>query len=124
MSSAGRARTEHVPLPALYNPGLQTPRIPAEPLAFIRACIAAGRVRWTYHVTMRLQERRLNSEVLRNAVATFEVIEAYVGDKYLPSYLVRGEVSEFVFPALVATDLAGDKCSCGDNVLARSRAMG
>jgi hypothetical protein len=57
---------------------------------------------------MRLQERRLNSDVLRNAVATFEVMETYAGDKYLPSYLLRGEVPEFVFHVLVATDLAGD----------------
>ena len=30
-------------------------------------------------MTMRLQERRLNSEVLGNAVATYEVIEEYAG---------------------------------------------
>jgi hypothetical protein len=57
---------------------------------------------------MRLQERRLNSEALRKAVATFEIIEEYPGDKYLPSFLLRGEVPEFVFHALVATDLEGD----------------
>jgi len=34
---------------------------------------------------MRLQERRLNSEVLRNAVATIEIIEAYAADTYLPT---------------------------------------
>jgi hypothetical protein len=27
---------------------------PDEPLAFIKACLAGGRIRWTYHVTMRL----------------------------------------------------------------------
>jgi hypothetical protein len=57
---------------------------------------------------MRLEVRRLNREVLCNAVATFELIETYARDKYLPSYLLRGEVPEFVFHALVATDLAGD----------------
>jgi hypothetical protein len=36
---------------------------PDEPPAFIMDCIASGRVRWTCHVTMHLQERRLNSEV-------------------------------------------------------------
>jgi hypothetical protein len=41
---------------------------------------------------MGFDERRLNSEVLGNAFATFEIIEAYAGDKYLPSYLLRGEV--------------------------------
>ncbi|MGA2714576.1 MAG: DUF4258 domain-containing protein [Bryobacteraceae bacterium] len=57
---------------------------------------------------MRLQERRLNGEVLSRAVATFEIIETYANDKYLPSFLLRGEVSEFVFHALVATDIEGD----------------
>ena len=57
---------------------------------------------------MRLQERRLNSELLRKAIDTFEIIETYPRDKYLPSFLLRGEAPEFVFHALVATDLAGD----------------
>ena len=57
---------------------------------------------------MRLQERRLNSDVLRKAIDTFEIIERYPDDKYLPSFLLRGEVAEFVFHALVATDLEGD----------------
>ena len=57
---------------------------------------------------MRLQERRLNSELLRKAIDTFEIIETYPQDKYLPSFLMRGEVPEFVFHALVAMDLEGD----------------
>ncbi len=57
---------------------------------------------------MRMQERRLDGEVLRKAVDTLEVIETYPHDKYLPSFLLRGEVSEFVFHVLVATDLEGD----------------
>jgi hypothetical protein len=56
---------------------------------------------------MRLQERRLTGEALRKALPTLEIIEAYPDDKYLPSFLVRGEVPKFVFHALVATDLAG-----------------
>jgi hypothetical protein len=82
--------------------------IPTDPLAFVRHCIASGRVRWTYHVTMRLQERRLNGEVLRQSIDTLEIIETYPHDKYLPSFLLRGEVPEFVFHALMATDLEGD----------------
>ena len=34
---------------------------PEAPLAFIRRCLLAGRVRWTYHVTMRLQQRGLDA---------------------------------------------------------------
>jgi len=57
---------------------------------------------------MRLQERRLTGEALRKATATLEILEAYPDDKYLPSFLVRGEVPEFVFHALIATDVEGD----------------
>jgi hypothetical protein len=57
---------------------------------------------------MRLQERRLTGDVLRKAASTLEIIEEYPKDKYLPSVLLRGEVPEFVFHALVATDIEGD----------------
>jgi hypothetical protein len=79
-----------------------------ETLAFIKACISSEQVRWTYHVTMRLQERRLSGSLLRKAVDRLEIIEEYPRDKYLPSFLLRGEVPEFTFHALVATDLEGD----------------
>jgi hypothetical protein len=57
---------------------------------------------------MRLQERRLTGRVLGEAVEMLEVVEEYPKDKYLPSFLLRGEVPEFVFHVLVATDLEGD----------------
>lgn len=81
--------------------------MPSAPLAFIKECISGGRVRWTYHVTMRLQERNLSAGTIRNAVATLEIIEAYPHDKYLPSYLLRGESERCVFHAHVATDVEG-----------------
>ena len=56
---------------------------------------------------MRLQQRRLSAETLLNAVFTLEVIEMYPDDKYLPSFLLRGEAEGYVFHAHVATDLAG-----------------
>ena len=65
--------------------------MPDAPLAFIKDCVSCGRVRWTYHVTMRLQQRALTAEMVQNAIATLEIIEAYPQDKYLPSFLVRGE---------------------------------
>ena len=43
----------------------------------------------------------------RNAMATLEILEAYPQDKYLPSFLVRGEFGEFVFHAQIATDVEG-----------------
>jgi hypothetical protein len=57
---------------------------------------------------MRLQERRLTGDVLREAAGTLEIIEEYPHDKYLPSFLLRGEGPEFVFHALIATDIEGD----------------
>jgi hypothetical protein len=56
---------------------------------------------------MRLQQRRLSAGSLADAVSTLEVIEAYPEDKYLPSFLLRGESEGSVFHAHVATDLEG-----------------
>jgi hypothetical protein len=79
----------------------------AVPLAFIKDCIWAGRVRWTYHSTMRLRQRGLTADTLLSAVTSLEIIEAYPDDKYLPSFLVRGECEGSVFHAHIATDLEG-----------------
>ena len=57
---------------------------------------------------MRLQQRGLNAETLRNAASSLEIVEAYPHDKYLPSFLLRGETRGAVFHAQVATDVEGD----------------
>lgn len=57
---------------------------------------------------MRLQQRMLTPAMLRAAVATLEIIEAYPHDKYLPSFLLRGESERCVFHAHVATDVEGE----------------
>jgi hypothetical protein len=57
---------------------------------------------------MRLQQRRLSAEMLTSAVASFEVIESYPDDKYLPSFLVRAKSEDVVFHAQIATDLTGN----------------
>jgi hypothetical protein len=54
---------------------------------------------------MRLKQRLLESEVLLKAVASLEIIESYPDDKYLPSFLVRGEFEGCVFHAQIATDM-------------------
>ena len=56
---------------------------------------------------MRLQQRALTAEMVRNAIATLEIVEAYPQDKYLPSFLVRGESEGSVFHAQIATDVEG-----------------
>ena len=66
-----------------------------------------GRVRWTYHVTMRFRQRAVTPEMLGKAIATLEIVEAYPQDRYLPSFLVRGESGGIVFHVQIATDVKG-----------------
>jgi hypothetical protein len=54
---------------------------------------------------MRLQQRGLTAEMVRSAVETLEIIEMYPHDKYLPSFLVRGESAGSVFHAQIAADV-------------------
>jgi hypothetical protein len=56
---------------------------------------------------MRLEQRSLRSEILLKGVDSLEIIESYPGDKYLPSFLVRGEWEGRVFHAQLATDIEG-----------------
>lgn len=87
---------------------MNKPGVPHRPLEFIQACVLAGNVRWTYHVTMRLETRAMSAEMLLNAAPSFEIIEPYPDDKYLPSYLVRAEWNGAIFHAQIATDVEGD----------------
>jgi len=57
---------------------------------------------------MRLQQRGLTSGMIRDAMATLEIIETYAQDKYLPSFLLRGESEGCVFHAQIATDVEGE----------------
>jgi hypothetical protein len=50
---------------------------------------------------------RIDSETVISSVDSFEVIEEYPTDKYLPSYLIRGE-GRAVFHVHVATDVGGN----------------
>lgn len=56
---------------------------------------------------MRLQQRGLTADTLLSAVSSLEIIEAYPDDKYLPSFLLRGESEGSVFHAHIATDPEG-----------------
>jgi hypothetical protein len=57
---------------------------------------------------MRLQQRNLRAEMLVAAVGSLRILESYPDDKYLPSFLFRGEWQDIVFHAQIATDVAGD----------------
>lgn len=79
--------------------------LPSDPLAFIRRCVHEKRIYWTYHVNMRLADRHIARQAILDAEATYEIIESYPEDKYLPSYLIWAMASGFVFHILFAADV-------------------
>ncbi|MBI3694030.1 MAG: DUF4258 domain-containing protein [Acidobacteria bacterium] len=83
-------------------------KLPADPLGFIRDCVRNRRVLWTYHVNMRLRGRFIPREAIFDAVESYEIIEAYPEDKYLPSYLVLGRSAGEVFHVLFGADVEGN----------------
>ena len=81
--------------------------LPAEPVDFIQARVRAGAVFWTYHVAMRLEKRFISRSAILSAVDSYELVESYPEDKYLPSYLVLGQSEEGPFHVLFAADVPG-----------------
>ena len=57
---------------------------------------------------MRLAGRHISREELFNATESYEIIESYPEDKYLPSYLVWATSAQGPFHVLIATDVEGD----------------
>jgi hypothetical protein len=57
---------------------------------------------------MRLAGRYIPREAILAAVETYELVEAYPDDKYLPSYLLLAQEGPDHFHVLFATDVAGD----------------
>jgi len=83
-------------------------KFPADPIAFIQDCVRRGSMLWTYHVNMRLVGRFIAREFIVAAVDTYELIEAYPDDKYLPSYLVLAHRDCDYCHILFAADVDGD----------------
>jgi hypothetical protein len=54
---------------------------------------------------MRLKQRSLGGDMLLRGVDSLEIIESYPDDKYLPSFLLRGELETRVFHVQVAADV-------------------
>ncbi|MBI5117327.1 DUF4258 domain-containing protein [Candidatus Poribacteria bacterium] len=79
--------------------------LPDEPLAFIKNCVAQRRIMWTYHVNMRMKKRFIPREMIVNSVETYEIVEAYPEDKYLPSYLVYAEYEGVIIHILFGADV-------------------
>ena len=78
------------------------------PLEFIRQCVQERKIHWTYHVNMRLAGRHIPRDEVLGTTDTYEVIESYPDDKYLPSYLILGRHGSEAFHVLFAADVEGD----------------
>jgi hypothetical protein len=83
-------------------------RLPDDPIRFVQERVRRGRILWTYHVNMRLAGRFIPREAILAAADTYELVEAYRDDKYLPSYLLLGRHGSDVFHVLCAADVEGD----------------
>lgn len=57
---------------------------------------------------MRLASRYISRQDILQSVESYEIIEAYPSDKYLPSYLVWAKHGGSVFHVLFAADVEGD----------------
>lgn len=77
-------------------------------LEFIKSCIKRRKIHWTYHVNMRLERRLIRREAVLSSVSTYEIIEKYLEDKYLPSYLIYAEHENQIIHIHIATDLEND----------------
>lgn len=77
-------------------------------LNFIKSCITRRRIRWAYHVNMRLKGRFIPREVILSSVDSYEIIEQYPKDKYLPSYLIYAEDQGQIIHIQIAVDVKND----------------
>ncbi len=82
-------------------------KLPDDPIEFIRRCVREGKVFWTYHVNMRLRGRFISRQAILQSQERYEILEEYLKDKYLPSYLVYSEYQGDIFHVLFAVDLEG-----------------
>jgi len=82
--------------------------VPDNPLVFIQQCVKERKIHWTFHVNMRLKGRFISREKIFESVSTFEIIEEYPKDKYLPSYLIYSQHRGAIFHVLFAVDVPGD----------------
>ena len=77
-------------------------------LDFIRSCIKHRRIHWTYHVNMRLKGRFISRQAMLSSANSYEIIEEYPEDKYLPSCLVYAEYENKIIHLQIAMDLEND----------------
>jgi hypothetical protein len=73
-------------------------------LNIIKNCIRKRNIIWTYHVNMRLIGRSITRGEILSSVDSFEIIEEYPDDKYLPSYLIYSKGNNDILHILVGLD--------------------
>lgn len=88
--------------------GPMPPRKEQTVIDIIRSCVRRKCIFWTYHVSMRMAERFVPREIILASIDTYEIIETYPDDKYLPSYLIRAEHEEIIFHIPFALDREND----------------
>ena len=59
-------------------------------------------------MNMRMKDRFISREFVINSTRSYEIIEEYPKDKYLPSYLIYSEHQSHAFHILFAVDVKGD----------------
>jgi hypothetical protein len=62
---------------------------------------------------LRLAGRFIPRESTLAAVASYELVEAYPDDKYLPSYLILARHDRDIFHVLFAADETSNGARCG-----------
>jgi hypothetical protein len=77
-------------------------------LTFIKFCITHRKIVWTYHVNMRLRKRFIPREAILFSVDSYEIIEEYPQDKYLPSYLIYAVYEDLTIHIQIAVDMKND----------------
>jgi len=50
---------------------------PGDPLEFIKTRVKERKIKWTYHVNMRMKDRFISREFIINSADSFQVIEEY-----------------------------------------------
>ena len=82
--------------------------LPNNPLEFIKKCVKERKIRWTYHVNMRMKDRFIPRQFIVDSTDNYEIIEEYPKDKHLPSYLIYSQYQNQVFHILFAADVKED----------------
>jgi hypothetical protein len=57
---------------------------------------------------MRLKSRLIPREVVTNSIESYEIIEEYPEDKYLPSYLIYAKYGKQIIHTHIAVDREDD----------------